>query len=320
MAIPESRQLDFEEIPVISIDRLISGENTAGVVDDINRACCDIGFFYIVDHGFDMNLASRLQQAASEFFSLPETDKLSLGLDPSMRGFLPLYYRSQISDTFAGTSHQEGFWIGADFGDDTRHPLEHANRWPKEPTSLKSAMTEYLSAIEKIAAMLGQALGEALGQPDDFYTTLFARPTSRLKLNHYPPQDSPEQVDNIGVVPHTDSGAFTILWQDANSGLEVRSKNGEWVGAPPLNDSFVVNIGDILQYWSNGRYSSTQHRVINCYGVDRYSIPYFVNPSADVTISALDGSESFAPFGYGEYQLNKWQHYFPVDEGPVSND
>ena len=87
------------------------------------------------------------------------------------------------------------------------------------------------------------------------------------------------------------------------------------MGAPPLDGSFVVNIGDILQYWSNGRYSSTPHRVINRYGVDRYSIPYFVNPSADTTIAALDGSASFAPFNYGEYQLAKWRDFFPVDEG-----
>ena len=175
-------------------------------------------------------------------------------------------------------------------------------------------MTDYLAAIESLAATLGQAFAEALGQPGDFYRGHFARPTSRLKLNHYPPQHNPERVDNIGVVPHTDSGAFTILWQDEHGGLEVRSSSGEWVGAPPLADSFVVNIGDILQYWSNGRFASTQHRVINRNGVDRYSIPYFVNPDADTTIAALDGSNAFDPFDYGEYQLAKWRGFFPVDE------
>jgi len=155
---------------------------------------------------------------------------------------------------------------------------------------------------------------DALDQDGQFYTSHFTRPTARLKLNHYPPQDNPKRIDSIGVVPHSDSGAFTILWQDANGGLEVQTKSGEWVGAPPLEDSFVVNIGDILQFWSSGRYSSTKHRVINRYGGDRYSIPYFVNPSADVVISALDGSESFSPFNYGDYQLAKWRNFFPVDE------
>ncbi|MCP4391208.1 MAG: isopenicillin N synthase family oxygenase, partial [Gammaproteobacteria bacterium] len=269
---------------------------------------------HIVGHGFDMRLTSQLQAAAAEFFSQPESAKLDLGLDPSMRGYLPLYYRSKISDSFSGTSHQEGFWIGANFATDSRHPLERANRWPEQPDSLRPSMCDYLNAIESIAAVLGQGFADALGQDGDFYSTHFARPTSRLKLNHYPPQENPQRIDNIGVIPHTDSGAFTILWQDANGGLEVRSKGGEWVGAPPLEDSFVVNIGDILQYWSNGRYSSTQHRVINRYGVDRYSIPYFVNPAAEIAISALDGSESFTPFRYGDYQAGKWRNFFPVDD------
>ena len=155
-------------------------------------------------------------------------------------------------------------------------------------------MLEYLKAIESLAAVLGQSFADALDQDGQFYTSHFTRPTSRLKLNHYPPQDNPKRIDSIGVVPHSDSGAFTILWQDANGGLEVQTKSAEWVGAPPLEDSFVVNIGDILQFWSNGRYSSTKHRVINRYGADRYSIPYFVNPSADVVISALDN-----PLTYG---------------------
>ncbi|MGB5326617.1 MAG: 2OG-Fe(II) oxygenase family protein [Gammaproteobacteria bacterium] len=314
MTLPESRQLDFDEIPVIDISRLFGSEDTAETIRAIDRACQDIGFFYIVGHGFDMRLAARLRDTASEFFSQPEPAKQNLGLDPSMRGFLPLFYHSQISDSFSGTSHQEGFWIGADFGDDIRHPLEQANRWPEQPESLRPVILEYLDAIERLAAVLGQSFADALGQDSQFYASRFTRPTSRLKVNHYPPQDNPERIDNIGVVPHTDSGAFTILWQDTNGGLEVQTKTGEWVGAPPIDNSFVVNIGDILQYWGNGRYASTPHRVINRHGVDRYSIPYFVNPGADAVIAALDDSESFAPFNYGDYQMAKWRNFFPVDE------
>ena len=313
MSLPESRLLDFDEIPVIDIRRLREAQGAADIVRQIDRACCEVGFFYVVGHGFDMQLAANLQAAAAEYFRLPQALKLEIGLDASMRGYLPLYYRSQINDSFSGTSHQEGFWMGADFAADSRHPLEQANRWPRQFPGLQANMMPYLRAVEDLAAVLGQCFAEALGQSTDFYTRHFARPTSRLKLNHYPPQDNPERVDNIGVIPHSDSGAFTILWQDANGGLEVRAKHGEWVGAPPIDDSFVVNIGDILQYWSNGRYSSTQHRVINRHGVDRYSIPYFVNPGADVTITALDGSDSFTAFNYSEYQLQKWRNFFPVE-------
>jgi isopenicillin N synthase-like dioxygenase len=315
MTLPESRQLDFEEIPVIDIDGLFGESDAREIVNEIDRACRDVGFFYIVGHRFDMQLAQCLSEVAREFFRQPDEAKCSLGLDPSMRGFLPLFYHSKITDSFSGTSHQEGFWIGADFGSDSRHPLEQANRWPERPGSLRPVMLDYLAAIEDLAALLGQCFAEALGQDGRFYASRFARPTSRLKLNHYPLQENPERVDSIGVVPHTDSGAFTILWQDENGGLEVQTKSGEWVGAPPIEGSFVVNIGDILQYWSNGRYSSTRHRVINRYGVDRYSIPYFVNPGAEVVISALEGDPRFPPFNYGEYQMAKWRDFFPVEEG-----
>jgi isopenicillin N synthase-like dioxygenase len=314
MVLPDSRQLDFDEIPIIDISGLLDKSTTAEVIGKIDRACSDIGFFYIVGHGVDMLLVSQLRAAAAMFFSQPETVKLELGLDPSMRGYLPLYYHSKISDSFSGISHQEGFWMGADFGTDNCHPLEQGNRWPDHPANFRSDMIAYHEAIENLAAVLGQGFADALSQADDFYPSHFARPTSRLKLNHYPPQENPDRIDNIGVIPHTDSGAFTILWQDHHGGLEVRSRSGEWVGAPPLEDSFVINIGDIMQYWSNGRYSSTPHRVINRNGVDRYSIPYFVNPSADVIISALDDSESFTPFDYGDYQGHKWRNFFPVDD------
>ena len=314
MPIPESRQLDFDDIPVIDLAALRAGEPPARTIEAIDRACTDVGFFYLVGHGFDMALCERLQAAAATFFAQAQSVKLEIGLDASMRGYLPLYYHSQITEDFAGTSHQEGFWIGADFGNDCRPPLEAPNRWPAQPLELRRCMEAYLADIEALAARLGQCFATALGQADDFYATRFARPTSRLKLNHYPPQHNPERIDNIGVVPHTDSGAFTILWQDANGGLEVRSKSGEWVGAPPLEGSFVVNIGDILQYWSNGRYSSTQHRVINRHGADRYSIPYFVNPGADTEVRALDGRNSCAAFNYGDYQQEKWRSFFPVDE------
>ena len=128
MALPESRQLDFDEIPIINISGLLDKSTTAEVIGKIDRACSDIGFFYIVGHGVDMHLISQLKSTADEFFKQPESVKLNLGLDPSMRGYLPLYYHSKISDTFSGTSHQEGFWMGADFGTDNCHPLEQENR------------------------------------------------------------------------------------------------------------------------------------------------------------------------------------------------
>ena len=168
MTIPESRQLDFNEIPVIDIAPLVCGQSGAETIRAIDRACTDVGFFYLVGHGFDMELVGRLQSAAACFFTQDKATKLKIGLDPSMRGYLPLFYHSQITEDFSGTSHQEGFWVGADFGTDCRHPLEQANRWPRQPAELRECMETYREQIETLAALLGQCFGSALGQADDF--------------------------------------------------------------------------------------------------------------------------------------------------------
>ena len=140
-----------------------------------------------------------------------------------------------------------------------------------------------------------------------------------LKLNHYPPQDAPPDADIIGVRSHTDYGAFTILWQDDLGGLEILNKSGEWVVVPPMPDSFVINIGDMMQVWSNGRFSSTSHRVINRSGRDRYSIPMFVQPDYDTVIEPLIGAkDAEAPrYTSGERQLADHKRIWPSwpDEG-----
>ena len=151
-----------------------------------------------------------------------------------------------------------------------------------------------------------------------FFTDLFNKPTSRLKVNHYPPQPNPKSENDIGVVPHSDSGGFTILWQDEVGGLEAQSKSGDWVVAPPVEDTFVVNLGNIMQIWTNGRFSSTPHRVVNRGGVERYSIPLFVNPNPEAIIQPLvdKSPDASAPFVYGDYQVDLWRRTFPVAKIP----
>ena len=175
-------------------------------------------------------------------------------------------------------------------------------------------MLAYFDAIEALSRALQRGFALALGLDGDFFAPFFDASLTRLKLNHYPPQDAPKDDRNIGVVPHSDSGAFTILWQDDNGGLEIQSKSGDWVGAPPIPGTFVINIGNLMQSWTNGHFSSTPHRVINRGGRDRYSVPLFVNPNHSATIKPLIGENdgSFEPFTYGDYQRASWRRSFPV--------
>ena len=311
--ITPSKHLDFTEIPVLDVGPLITGERQDECIEALRAACSEVGFFYIQNHQFSISLISDLKSAASEFFCASTDEKMALAITPQIQGYLPLGYRSYEGEERAGTSHQEGFWIGHERPTSAEYPLDGPNQWPEQHPSLKVTMLRYFAEIERLADVLLRGFSIALGLEGDHLLQYFKKPLSRLKVNHYPPQRSPVREDNLGVVPHADSGGFTILWQDEIGGLEVQNKNGEWVGAPPVADTFIINIGNIMEIWSNGFFSSTPHRVINCGDNDRYSIPLFVNPSADVVIAPLIGdTKAIEAFHYGTYQRDLWRNTFPV--------
>ena len=311
--ITPSKHLDFTEIPVLDVGPLITGERQDECIEALRAACSEVGFFYIRNHQVSISLISDLKSAASKFFCTSTDEKMALAITPQIQGYLPLGYRSYEGEERAGTSHQEGFWIGHERPTSAEYPLDGPNQWPEQHPSLKVTMLRYFAEIERLADVLLRGFSLALGLEGDHLLQYFKKPLSRLKVNHYPPQRSPVREDNLGVVPHADSGGFTILWQDEIGGLEVQNKKGEWVGAPPVADTFVINIGNIMETWSNGLFSSTPHRVINCGDNDRYSIPLFVNPSADVTIAPLIGdTEAIEAFHYGTYQRDLWRNTFPV--------
>jgi len=317
LAIPESRRLTFTEVPVIEVGGLMRGNDDAKTIESIRSACADVGFLYVSGHGVPGSIVQSLVDAAGDFFQQPTDNKMRVALDKRMRGYLPLYYRSYEGEARAATSHQEGFWMGHERPFNPQAPLEGPNVWPEAQPGLKRAMLEYFAAIDPLRLTLQRAFALALGLAPQTFDHLFDHSLSRLKLNHYPTQRDDITEHNLGVVPHSDSGGFTILWQDDNGGLEIQSKNGDWVGAPPIADTMVVNLGQIMQLWTNGEFSATPHRVINRNNVDRYSIPLFVNPNSDAIIRPLTGDlDSFSPFEYGEYQRQSWQRSFPVANIP----
>lgn len=315
MAIPQSRRLDFSEIPIIDVSTLVSGDNDTATVDAIGKACRDVGFIYIKNHGFPQSLIDNVLVAADEFFSRSMDEKNKVVVNERIRGYLPLRYRSYEGESKAATSNQEGFWIGEERSINPENRLDGPNLWPENSEALKNTLQAYYLASTELSLVLQRAFSLALGESGDYFQKLFTRQSSMLKLNHYPPQENPTEVSNIGVVPHTDSGGFTILWQDDKGGLEIQSKSGEWVLAPPIPETFVINIGNTMQIWTDGEFSSTPHRVINRSGANRYSIPFFVNPRWDVPVKPLIG-ETVIREGeeqnFESYQLGKWRRSFPI--------
>ncbi len=314
MSLPIARQLDFSEIPVIDLSqRSVTGFDIT-LIEEVADACERVGFFYIENHSVSAAVVAELHQQAKLFFALPIEIKNALLVDYQMRGYLPLNYQSYKGEDRESVSRQEGFWIGHETSLSTDRPLDGPNRWPGQMPALRQAMEAYFVETEILAQSLMQLFAHALQIDVEIITRLFQRPTTRLKLNHYPPQENPVDQYHIGVLPHADSGAFTILWQDDHGGLEIQNKNEEWVGAPPIENTFVVNLGKVMQLWSGGRFPATKHRVINRSKNDRYSIPLFVNPNQAELIRPLvgEGSSEEKEIRYADYQYKHWKKAFPV--------
>lgn len=314
MIMPAARILDFSEVPVIDAGPLVRGQSAreARTVDAIARACEDVGFMYVRNHDVPGSVRDRLVTQAKLFFDLPTAEKNSVAVEasPQFRGYLPLEYTGNEGEK--GKNLQEGFMIMHEqpLGP---FPMHGPNQWPRALPSLRPAMWDYFAAMEQLAAPLMQGFALALGQPRDFFDGCHRDPMSTLKLNHYPPQEIMDETEIIGVGGHCDGGSFTILWQDSLGGLEVKNKRGDWVGVPPMESTFVINIANLLQRWTNGRFSSTEHRVINRYGKDRYSIAFFVYPSHSTVIRpVVDQSRGLLdPVVVGDDMLTYFRRVYP---------
>lgn len=309
----ESRRLAFSEIPVIDVAPLLNGtQNTAGTVDELARACSEVGFFYIRNHGIPRTVLDALVVQMKRFFALPVEVKTQTAIEnsPQFRGYLPINYKGTGNK---GNNLQEGFLAMPERAPDPRYPTYGPNQWPAPLPELKTTMLAYYAQCERLSQHLVHGFALALGLPATGLDGRFSEPMSMLKLNHYPIQEKPEHDLEIGVVGHTDSGGFTILWQDDVGGLEVLNKDNEWVVAPPIPDTFVINVGDMMETWSNWTFSSTTHRVVNRYGCDRYSIPFFMNPNFDSVIEPLFGTapREFKPFKSGEYTHEIYKRIYP---------
>ncbi len=321
-------------IPVIDLAPLIAGDiyevEPAEVAAQIDRACREVGFFSIVNHGIDPALCRRVDALAREFFAQPILEKQRVAMvhgGSAWRGWFPL--RGEL--TSGKPDHKEGYYFGREIPvTDPRvcagTPLHGPNLWPSQPVDLRETVLEYIGALEALSQQLTRAISVGLGlAPNELAQRWFRDPTILLRLFRYPPAtpDAPAH----GVGEHTDYGFLTLLWQDDNGGLEIRADHG-WVEVPPNPNAFVCNIGDMLDRLTSGRYRSTPHRVRSPHASDRIAIPFFFDPDWDARIDALplmgdapadDASSrwdrtSVHQFrgSYGEYLIAKVAPVFPA--------
>ena len=308
-----SKTVSFSEIPIVDVGPLIDGSDPQKVADKIGHICENIGFLYIKNHGVAKELVEAVYAQTEAFFDLPlaEKDKLNIiNSGQTLRGYIPMY--GENVDPENTRDFKECF----DFGKHEQEvsPFFGPNQMPEQPEGFRETMDQYHGEMMNLARKLISAIALSLGLPADYFEKLQQKPITIQRLLHYPPQEGEISQEEIGIGAHTDYGFLTILSQDAVGGLQVQNRDGDWVSAPPVEDSFIVNIGDLVQTFTNDRYISTVHRVINASGKERYSVPFFIDLDFDAEVSVVPTCQSEEnPAKYETYTCGQHKYKRFVD-------
>jgi isopenicillin N synthase-like dioxygenase len=266
----------FQSLPVVDAAGLFSTDPTVRrhAAEALGRATRETGFFYLVGHGVPPALGARLVTQAAAFFALPLERKLALhiGRSRNHRGYVPpgeeVFYGG-------GRDRKEAFDLALELPADdpavkAGTPMLGPNVWPDLP-GFKEDVQAYYQAVFALGRRLLRGFALALGLPEEAFDAFVTKPPSQLRLVHYP--YDPSDTNAAGIAAHTDYECFTILLPTA-PGLEVMNGAGDWVDVPPLDGAFVVNVGDLMEIWTNGTFVATSHRV-RPVREDRFSFPLF---------------------------------------------
>jgi isopenicillin N synthase-like dioxygenase len=316
------------QIPLIDLSMARTGGllSRQAVAREIDATCREIGFFTIAGHGVPVTIMNDLRSKAHDFFALPLEEKR--GAIHPIAG-TPRGYRVQgieaLAHANAGATPpdlkefyhfgreswpNEPYYTGAE-GRNYFIP----NVWPLKPEGFAQAADAYYAEMEKLAAFMMRLTALALDREEDFFDDKIDRHITAMRLNFYPEQTSEPKPGQLRAGAHTDYGAFTILnGENVPGGLEVLAKNGDWIAVETHPETFVVNIGDLLMRWTNDRWVSNTHRVVNpppsiAPQAKRLSIAFFQQPNYDALIECIapPGKAKYPPVRSGEYRDLKYR-------------
>lgn len=302
-----------EEIPVLDIAPYLAGGDAGriAVAAQLREITETVGFFYLEGHGIQQDLVDDMFAQSRRFHALPAEVKSKipyLATDSFLSGYqgvLTERKRANINLIEAKPNLLSKFSVNRDIeGRDV-------NYWPDDLPGFRDTIKTYHGAIERLAMSFLPLWATSLDLPVDYFAPYFKRPHMTLSLLHYPPQ---KEIGNrqYGIAPHTDNSFMTFLAQSNVGGLAVRMPSGHWRLVEKIPGTFLVNTGNLMVRWTNDRYLSTKHRVINTADVDRYSSPMFFGPSMDALIKPVptcvtaDRPSRYEPITYGD--LRKWYY------------
>lgn len=296
----DARKTALGQIPVVDISALRAdpngntglpanhGQPTQQMLDvaqALHRASTTLGFIYVTGHGIPEAVLQHAREQGLDFFRSGQTQKNTVGISSKHRGWLKQGAAKMHDDALPDLKESFIWGYEDDSGNTPEdHPLRGQNQWPDFLPELRGAALDYFTCAHEVAASLLHGFALGLSLPVDTFMKSCESPMSRASFVYYPPQETSGNELQFGVGAHTDFGVLTVLSQDDVGGLQVQDINGDWIEAPPVPGSLVVNVGDLLSRWTAGAYKSTPHRVINSSGRERLSLVLAFDPDPDTTI------------------------------------
>ncbi|XP_047167067.1 2-oxoglutarate-Fe(II) type oxidoreductase hxnY-like [Vigna umbellata] len=289
----------------------------------LKQACLDSGFFYVVNHGISQEFMDEVFSQSKKFFSLPLEEKMKILRNEKHRGYTPVLDELLDPENQLHGDYKEGYYIGVEKGEDdpeSKKPFYGQNRWPAPDVlpGWRETMEKFHRETLEVGKAVAKIIALALDLDEKFFDQpkIFGEPIAILRLLRYEGQISDPSKGLYGAGAHTDFGLITLLATDDVSGLQI-CKNRDakpqiWEDVAPLKGAFIVNLGDMLERWSNCVFKSTLHRVLGN-GQERYSIAYFLEPSHDCLVECLPTCKSdsnppkFPPILFQDYLTQRYK-------------
>ena len=329
------------EVPVIDLTLYREGtpEGKAKVAELIGQACRDIGFLVVSGHGIPDDLVRKTYDLSKAFFDMPLAEKAKCdrpapdqvrgysavggeGLSYSLDEPTPPDLKESLSIGPTDVPYDNPYYSCAAAGSHFA-----PNVWPERPAELKPVWTEYFAAVDGLATTLMRLFALSLDLDENFFDKTIDRDISMLRALRYPRQIEPPLPGQLRAGAHSDYGSLTIVRKEVGDvGLEVMNKAGEWVSAPVIEGTFIVNIGDLMQQWTNDQWQSTMHRVVNPpfgseFNKDRISLVFFHQPNYDAIVECLPScvnpgeNPKYQPVSSGDHLLSKFVKQTTFGEG-----
>ncbi|KAK2079184.1 hypothetical protein QBZ16_002875 [Prototheca wickerhamii] len=301
------------QIPVVDFS-----QSEEVVVETWRKACLDHGFLYVKNHGIPAEVIDAFMEKQRQFFALPKEAKESIILDGNNRGYTPFLESTLDPQQSKRPDTHEGLYFGREVAPDSEEgklPLHGPNQWPAEELlpGYRAATWAYYQALTELNRRTLPVLALSLGLERRHFDPLFERAIASLRPLHYSAEAAAPEQGQFSAGAHCDYGCLTFLLTDGTPGLQVYLGD-KWHDVPYIPGTLVINLGDMLERWTGGRYRSTMHRVVNTSGRERFSAAFFVEPNFETVVEVFpqEGGTKYEPIQCGEYILEKYRTTYSV--------